>query len=146
MLEVIDKIKVLYDTLQIRLNHYNTELVGVRTQKVELDKREKGIAEGEKNLRVREKAVEDRERKVGHVENLLALEDKVSSERAVLHRERDEFNKDSSGIRKALEDDRNALNIRRKKVVERSLALDREKKEYKEKLRDELLREVARKR
>ena len=145
MLDVIKKIEVLYNTLKLRLDHYNAGLAKLNADQAELTEKLAVAKGGEDNLRNLERLVRSREAKVKNIEDLLVLEQKVAADRGALAREQEAFNKESKATQKKITDDQNSLAIRTKKVNEQALALDKSKKDYKEKLRDELLGEIARK-
>lgn len=149
MEDVLKKIQELYDVLKNKVSAYDT-------RSAELDKRQAAIIEREKDVASREKVILGREEKCRAIEDVAGLAQKgradikaAADERTGLERQRVKFQdemreerKRLSAERTRLEKERIDLEVKQKDYLQRKDALEKEKTEYRDRIKKEILEKV----
>ena len=140
MIEVLKKANELVETLQLRIRKYEKS----KSDADNLQGKANDIISTTKALDIqlqgKAKELTSRENKIGALEDLAALEKRVKGGQTALATEIEAFNKRVDEGKVSLEETKKAVEARKSKLQAAEQALDKERREYKERIRGEFVK------
>lgn len=142
MQELMKKLNEAVSEAQLRSADFLNQKQEMEKAKREYETQLAILSQRIRALDEREAAVKEREARVSAIENVQALETKISQDRDTFLNFKNKEESALAAVRKELDELRGQLELRKQKLATDAQELEKEKQEYRTKLETELLAKV----